>query len=309
MISQVTSTLIWSRARGLCSKCKRDVVDEIGAEPKVTGERAHITAKRPEGPRFDPLLTDEQRDNYANLILLCGSCHIEVDKAPEQYSVAKLQTLKYEHERECLKRLTSTDEQIAIRGEILSGAVDAVVEGLSLQAWDQWTTDILNPSRYAWPAWAMKEFRIELRPAIYAVLWPKDARALEIASKLAVNATLDLASVFAKRSSFDANERVFFCESISSAVSNYRSDLTLTGGAWMQYEAQIREWDADLEYAMVFLTKCVNFFADAVRHYINPRFRIDKGAFRMEPSRFGDESHGVYRFSDEEIRELLDEGR
>lgn len=63
-----------------------------------TGEAAHICAKNPGGPRYNPLQTNEQRRHIDNALWLCGSCHSLVDTDWEHYSVEKLRMYKAQAE-------------------------------------------------------------------------------------------------------------------------------------------------------------------------------------------------------------------
>lgn len=68
------------------------------ADPVVTGQAAHIAGEKEGAARYDPSMTDEQRNHYNNLIYLCGDCHGLVDKQEVEYSVRRLLELKSEHE-------------------------------------------------------------------------------------------------------------------------------------------------------------------------------------------------------------------
>lgn len=59
----------------------------------------HIEAANESGPRFNPVLTVEQRNEYENLILLCPAHHTVVDSDPEKYTVGQLVEMKRSHER------------------------------------------------------------------------------------------------------------------------------------------------------------------------------------------------------------------
>lgn len=300
-VTATTANLLWSRARGLCSRCKRDLAPEIDGQATLSGFQAHITSRRETGPRYDSRLTTKQRNDYTNLILLCGSCHAEVDKLPNQFTVAALHAMKADHERFCADRLTADDETRAISGEILANAVDIVVEGLQLERWDQWTAEILNPGKYRWPSWALRGFRDNVRPAVEAVLWPTDAVPLEIASKMAVDAVMALHFTFSRYAGYeDCNYDVLVCPSLELMIDR-------SGLPWPENERALMYWDETLELGLVHLAKCVNWFAEAVRAHVAPRFRIRSGAFRAEPSKF-DSHHGVYKFSSVEIARVLERG-
>jgi hypothetical protein len=64
----------------------------------VIGEIAHVVGAADAGPRAAPQLTTAQRNDYANLILLCQNCHARIDGQTGFYSVAKLKDIKQAHE-------------------------------------------------------------------------------------------------------------------------------------------------------------------------------------------------------------------
>jgi hypothetical protein len=59
------------------------------------GVAAHITGASPEGPRYDPSLSSEQRSSADNGIWLCQSCGKLVDNDPRRYTVAVLKRWKH----------------------------------------------------------------------------------------------------------------------------------------------------------------------------------------------------------------------
>jgi len=301
-ISATTSTLLWGRARSLCSKCRRDLAPLIKGQAGLAGFQCHITAANSGGARYDANLTPKQRDDYTNLILLCGSCHAEIDKFAEHFTVGLLHAIKAGHEDYVAQRLTIDDEIRAIRGEILANAVDLIVEGLHLERWDEWTSEILGPSPYLWPHWALGEYHITLRPATEAVLLPDDAASLEISAKMVVDAAIALHFTFCRHSSYEKLDfGVLVCRSIEAMLSEYR------GPSDYDINRDLMHWDETLELGLVHLAKCVNWFADAVRERVSPCFRIRPGAFIVEPSKF-ERSNGVYRFTRTEIGHLVERG-
>lgn len=62
------------------------------------GEISHIKASQPGGPRHDQSQTDEQRNGFDNLLLLCPTHHKVVDDDPESYTVERLVKMKMQHE-------------------------------------------------------------------------------------------------------------------------------------------------------------------------------------------------------------------
>jgi hypothetical protein len=49
----------------------------------LVGEIAHIQGPLPASPRFNPDMTNEQRRQYENLLMLCGTHHTAADMGPE----------------------------------------------------------------------------------------------------------------------------------------------------------------------------------------------------------------------------------
>lgn len=76
--------------------CQVPIVEASGT---MTGEICHIKAQNPQGPRYDPNQTEEQRHSYENLILLCRRHHKVVDNEAEVYDVVALKEIKTIHER------------------------------------------------------------------------------------------------------------------------------------------------------------------------------------------------------------------
>jgi len=99
-ISDADCKLLWGRAAGICSNpaCRDDLTVILeGAASYNIGEMAHVIARKPDGPRGQK---GGGPDSYANLILLCPTCHTHVDKAPSEYPEDLLRTWKKDHEAE-----------------------------------------------------------------------------------------------------------------------------------------------------------------------------------------------------------------
>jgi hypothetical protein len=64
----------------------------------VTGVVCHIKARKARGPRYDSSQTDAERNDAANLILLCARHHKIVDAAPMEYTADCLFAMKKERE-------------------------------------------------------------------------------------------------------------------------------------------------------------------------------------------------------------------
>ena len=98
--------LLWSRSGGFCCfpECDMNCVQEANDnDPSVViGQIAHIEAKNDGGPRSNPVLPDELRDSYQNLILLCPTHHRFVDAQENTYTAEMLQEWKTDQESKLL---------------------------------------------------------------------------------------------------------------------------------------------------------------------------------------------------------------
>ena len=77
----------------------------------LIGEECHIEAQSVNGPRYNAKLTDEQRDDYSNLILLCPTHHKMIDDDPDKFTVDVLKKMKTDHEKRVRQALTEKKER------------------------------------------------------------------------------------------------------------------------------------------------------------------------------------------------------
>jgi hypothetical protein len=91
----------------------------------------HIEALNSDGPRYNPTLTPTERNSYNNLILLCHRHHDEIDRNPEEYTVAFLKEMKQAHEGEQM------NIRLIERPSMLSNAINAIASlDFSNSRWD-----------------------------------------------------------------------------------------------------------------------------------------------------------------------------
>lgn len=81
----------------LCAhpKCTKVLITKRGI---MIGEVCHIESAEVGGPRFNPSMTNEQRRDQSNLMLLCSIHHTLIDRDTKRYSVADLKKMKAAHE-------------------------------------------------------------------------------------------------------------------------------------------------------------------------------------------------------------------
>lgn len=86
----------------------------------VVGEVCHIKSAGRGHPRHDPGQTEEERNGFDNLILLCRKHHKMIDTEVDSYPPALLTAMKTAHEAHQKRRCTITDEMVHRLVELLS---------------------------------------------------------------------------------------------------------------------------------------------------------------------------------------------
>lgn len=110
--------------------CEEPVVVLVKGEPVTNLEIAHIHAARSDGPRFRPDMTDDQRRDFKNVMLLCTPHHRFVDIIkPLNYPAEVLFQWKAEKEKGGIQALSGlTDENL---GEHVIGAMQQATAELN----------------------------------------------------------------------------------------------------------------------------------------------------------------------------------
>jgi hypothetical protein len=101
-VSEPTKRVVAFRSGNLCAfpECLQELVESATPlNPAIPiGEAAHIAGERPTAARYDPTMTQAQRDSAENLIYMCPTHHTVIDGQPETYTRAMLLELKAHHE-------------------------------------------------------------------------------------------------------------------------------------------------------------------------------------------------------------------
>ena len=95
--------------------CDKKLVNESNAKDSNI---CHIEAKNKGGERYNPDMTDEERDDYPNLILLCIQHHDETNDV-QKYTIEKLKQMKQSHEIEMAKKL-SPQQRTSFLAEVIN---------------------------------------------------------------------------------------------------------------------------------------------------------------------------------------------
>ncbi|MEQ1764551.1 MAG: HNH endonuclease [Pyrinomonadaceae bacterium] len=94
-----TKLRLFADSAGYCQNpdCTRELFEEIGDSKIHLAEMAHIFSAVDGGPRTNPDLSNEERKNFANLILLCSICHTRIDKAEDEFPDSLIRQWKQQH--------------------------------------------------------------------------------------------------------------------------------------------------------------------------------------------------------------------
>ena len=113
--TKATIDILAKRVGYLCSNpdCRKHTVGPNDNPEKSTtiGVAAHITAAASEGPRYNRLLSTEQRTHIDNGIWLCSNCATFIDKDEVKFTVELLNQWKMNSENELLEHLQVTRQE------------------------------------------------------------------------------------------------------------------------------------------------------------------------------------------------------
>ncbi|MGW4961798.1 HNH endonuclease [Nonomuraea sp. NPDC004186] len=95
-LTQDQDRRLFAESAGTCLLCSaRLFVDIADSSRSISiAERAHVVAHSDSGPRADQTVSDEERSDPANIVLLCPTCHTQVDKVPDSFPVEVLLSRK-----------------------------------------------------------------------------------------------------------------------------------------------------------------------------------------------------------------------
>ncbi|MBB6635685.1 HNH endonuclease [Cohnella thailandensis] len=286
-ISSRTRKMLWGRAANRCAICKLEVVmDETGNDDEsVVGDECHIVAREVEGPRGLSPLTQEQRDRYNNLILLCKIHHKQIDDQPNHFSVERLHEIKTEHEQ-WVRGSLQIDAEKQRDDELTLTIIDKWSELAQIDDWLSWTSWIMGsgqPHMGKEVDAKLKELVEYLFSRIYPQRYPEIRQALE-------NFRLVLSDFL----------RVFHKHSIVLGGDSYTTEKFYRHARGYAEERKKLEWEFDFHVDLVQdllleLTRAANYICDMVRAYVMPSYRLHDGLLIVESGPHMDFTFHRYR--------------
>ena len=232
----------------------------------LIGENCHIVAESDDGPRGNSILTQDDRNRYPNLILLCSNHHIVIDNDPDNWPVEKLHQIKSDHELWVETQLTEISPGDDFELKVYMDLVNFITEKLMLSKWD-WLSD------HAVRLLLYDEF-VEGSDDVYftiqKMVWPNKLPDIE---RSIINFSERL-NTYIKH--FLSNSRLR--EDMKWHVEDktwkrtWRSD-------YHEYAQKSEEWQKKSTNLLFNTVVALNEYADSVRKYLNHKYMIYNGKF------------------------------
>jgi hypothetical protein len=114
---------LFGLSRNKCAfpSCEKEMSDEHSAKHSNI---CHIEAANAGGERWNPNMTDVQRADYDNLVLLCPPCH-DITNNVQKYTVTVLKHMKKDHEQEMAQRVSGA-RPLTKRPTLLANVINKI---------------------------------------------------------------------------------------------------------------------------------------------------------------------------------------
>lgn len=286
-ISVKTQKMLWGRAANRCVICRTELVMDASEtdDESVVGEACHVVASSQDGPRGDSPLTQEQRDKYANLILLCNIHHKQIDDQHVAFSVERLNTLKKTHE-DWVRVQLEFDTAKQRDDEFYAGVIDEWASRIDLDNWINRASPILCNGQPSIDKDLLRALE-DIRAWLLSRHWPGRYPAIE-------SAFLNFRSVVQD-----------FCMTFNEhAVPRWETSFQT------EKFYKIPHWDPDLyrnlsdsfdhhvalvSDLMLELTRSINYIFSLVRDGLMPSYRSKEGVVLIQSGPLMDFSYKTYR--------------
>jgi hypothetical protein len=287
--------ILWGRSAGMCSLCRvKLTIDDGDGDPSTVGAMCHIVGEKEGSARYHSNLTEEERNSYSNLVLMCSHDHDIIDKDEKTYTIEKLHIIKTDHEvwvNENLSNQNPEPDEL-----VYSALIDTITLMLKLEIWP-WFIDhaVRNLVHFDFV-----DAQGVLNRKLLGTIWPDKKPEL----KEAIVAVLDAFDRF----------MVNFQSNAELRDNNFLgTDLTYKriypNPEYHKYKEKEDAW-ADINFWLLCnYTNKVNNFASAVRKYSNPMYFRIAGKFLIEDQlgyRFGG-ANTIFDPADEDIVKRLDD--
>lgn len=279
-ISLKTHKLLWGFSGNKCAfvDCRNDLIaDETETDDEsIIGDEAHIVARSEDGPRGKSKLTEDERDKYDNLILLCRKHHKIIDDQYNFYTVEKLNQLKKEHES-WVKESLKPDKEKEKVDLVYANYIDEIIKKLDFDNWKGWTSFPIGNSSITYSKLMALQ---ELPSFIISRFWPNKYQDLEDSVynlKAVINDFITVIYEHAERESTklkddeDPEIKMVYTETFYKLI--YHEDVAVYNRLLEDYIYHT-ELISDLGLE---LTRAGNLLIEKIRKYIYPMYRDQEG--------------------------------
>lgn len=282
--TEKTIKALWGRAANLCAFCRKPLILD-GTETddeSVVGDMAHIVARNEDGnsaPRAVAHLSQadkqefarliENRNKYSNLILLCKVHHKMVDDQEHTFPIARLLSLKKDHEDWVSKSLVTFDAQKQADDEVYAAYVDHWADKLSLNEWG-WTSGIFCFGQPSLPKVSIEDL-IGLQKWLLTRIWPGRYLNLEQSFKEFRWVANDFVNVFQKHSELKGD--MFWTENFYRRAYDGSGELGLAKKLEQEFDYHV-DLVKDLGAELI---RSANRICDQVRSSLDRTFLLEQG--------------------------------
>jgi hypothetical protein len=254
-------------------------------DESLVGDAAHMVAEKPDGPRGASPLSAEERDKYANLLLLCKIHHKLIDDQCNTYPIVRLQDIKRSHEDRVRAALNEEDKKLQRDKETYASIVEEWVRRADLEQWEAWTSWLLSADSPAITQARCDQLE-ELGKWLVSRIWLRRWPELEQALHNFRNVLQDFLLIFHRHSNGEGEElrTLKFYKIPEWNEARYHRLLE-------QYERHV----ALVQDYVLELTRAANFVCDLVRQHLDPSFRMREGVLLVQSGPYMDLSYHTYR--------------
>jgi hypothetical protein len=297
-ISLKTHKLLWGFSGNKCAfeDCRNDLIaDETETDDEsIIGDEAHIVARSEDGPRGKSTLSEDDRDKYDNLILLCRKHHKIIDDQFNFYTIAKLNEVKKTHENWVKDSLKPDKEKEKI-DLVYANYIDEIIKSLDFDNWKGWTSFPIGNSSIAYSNLIALE---KLPSFIISRFWSNKYPDLEDSIynlKAVINDFISVFYKYAERESVnlkadeDVEDKHSYTETFYKLI--YHTDVKVYDRLLEDYVYHT-ELITDLGLE---LTRAGNLLIEKIRKYIYPMYREEEGKLLISYGPTEDLSYHTYK--------------
>jgi HNH endonuclease len=264
--------MLWGLAAARCAYpgCPRKLVEDSTEtdDPTLVGENCHIVAEADDGPRGDRSMPIEDRNRYANLILMCSVHHKIIDDQVATWTVEKLQQSKRDHEAWVEQSLGLDTEKLR-EDSIYADYIDEWATLAHLSEWHGWSSFVLGLNQPRLRE-RLNQDLDTLRAWLLSRVWPGRYPTLESAFTNFRRVLQDFHETIQRR--LDPEPR--------DGMNCTRKFYQIEDWDPPRYERLLAAYNFHLDIVsdlMLELTRAANLVCDEIRRHISHAFRIKEG--------------------------------